>query len=151
MVKVRPATIADLPTLLEFEQGIIAVERPLSKDLKAGHINYYDLEQLIHSDQAMVAVADADGHLVGSGYAKIVQGKPYAKNPRRSYLGFMFVDPALRGRAINQQILDFLEQWSRDQGIKEMVLEVYDGNEPALRAYEKAGFAKNLIQMRKEL
>ncbi|GJM09663.1 MAG: hypothetical protein DHS20C11_19390 [Lysobacteraceae bacterium] len=151
MVKVRPAQIADLPTLLEFEQGIIAAERPLARDLKSGHINYYDLEQLIQSDSAVVAVAETEGRLVGSGYAKIIQGKSYAKNPRRAYLGFMYVDPALRGQAINQTVLDFLEQWSRDQGIKELVLEVYNGNQPALRAYEKAGFAKNLIQMRKEL
>ena len=39
----REATLKDLHTLLEFEQGIIAAERPFDGTLKEGEIHYYDL------------------------------------------------------------------------------------------------------------
>ena len=49
---IRPATIKDLPVLLEFEQGIITAERPFNCTLKEGEIHFYDLKKLIESDKA---------------------------------------------------------------------------------------------------
>ena len=60
----------------------------------------------------------------------------------------MFVDGAWRGKGVNKQILDGLKQWVKSQGIGELRLEVYQQNESAIRAYEKAGFAKHMILMR---
>jgi ribosomal protein S18 acetylase RimI-like enzyme len=44
--------------------------------------------------------------------------------------------------------MEKLVEWCKNRGLKEMRLGVYDSNEPALRAYEKAGFKKHLITMR---
>jgi hypothetical protein len=38
-IKIREATLDDLQTLLEFEQGVIAAERPMDSGLKEGPIN----------------------------------------------------------------------------------------------------------------
>lgn len=148
---VRKATLSDLPKLLEFEQGVIKAERPFDPQLKPDPITYYDLELLIDSEDAEVLVAVDDGNIIASGYALIKQSKPYLKSPRQSYLGFMFVDPDYRGQRINQLIVDGLIDWSRSKGVYEIILDVYDGNQAAIRAYEKAGFEKNLVQMRLNL
>ena len=63
----------------------------------------------------------------------------------------MFVEPEYRGQRINQLIVDGLIQWSRSKGVYEIILDVYDGNTAAIRAYEKVGFEKNLVQMRLNL
>jgi len=39
----RTATLEDLDTLLDFEQGVIAAERPLDPTIKKGDIHYYNL------------------------------------------------------------------------------------------------------------
>ncbi|MEZ0129397.1 GNAT family N-acetyltransferase [Flavobacterium sp. LBUM151] len=64
------------------------------------------------------------------------------------YLGFMFVKPEFRGRGINNLLLNDLKKWVLSKGITEVRLEVYSDNDPAVRAYEKAGFKQILTTMR---
>ena len=59
----------------------------------------------------------------------------------------MFVDPNYRGQGVNKLILDALKDWSKKQQVFHFSLEVYAGNQGAIRAYEKAGFKSNLIEM----
>jgi GNAT superfamily N-acetyltransferase len=63
----------------------------------------------------------------------------------------MFVKPAHRGKAVNQMIVDTLQQWALSKNITELRLEVYHNNPGAIRAYEKTGFAPLLLEMRMEL
>jgi GNAT superfamily N-acetyltransferase len=149
-LKIRPATNDDLDKLLEFEQGIIETERPFDETLREGpHVYYYDLAALIASPDAEVVVAEIGSEIVGSGYARIETSKPYHKHRRYSYLGFMYVVPEHRGKGINKKVLDVLEAWSRSKGMTEIRLEVYDQNASAIRAYEKSGYAKHTLWMRK--
>ena len=147
-INIRPALKSELATLLEFEQCIVAAERPFDKTLKDGNISYYDIGHLIVSNDAQVLVAEIDGKLVGSGYAKKIKAEPFLKHQFFSHLGFMYVDPAHRGKGLIQAIIEQLIAWSKSQGINEVRLEVYDGNKGAMRAYEKAGLTKNLVEMR---
>ena len=148
-VIIRKATHDDLPTLLLFEQGVISAERPFDPTLKEGEIHYYDLHQMISASHIELLVAEIDGKLVGSGYARIEDAKPYLQHKQHAYLGFMYVEPEYRGQGINKAIIEALEAWSILQGIDEMRLDVYDINSFAVKAYEKAGFVKHLLNMRK--
>lgn len=147
----RSATVEDLDTLLQFEQGIVAAERPFDPTLKPGEIHYYDLKALISSPEAEVIVALSGEEIVGSGYAQIREAKDYLQHERFAYLGFMYVKPDFRGQGVNQKVLDALTAWIRQQGIAEIRLEVYAENERAKRAYKKAGFTPNLLEMRMNL
>ena len=146
---VRKAISLDLPVLLEFEQGIITAERPFDNTLKDGEIHYYDIAAMIIADDVEVLVAELNNELIGSGYARIETSKVYLKHPKHAYLGFMYVKPEHRGKGVNKMILDGLTLWSKQQEITELRLDVYDENEPAVKAYEKAGFSKHLDLMRK--
>jgi GNAT superfamily N-acetyltransferase len=147
-IRIRPATTADLPTLLQFEQGVIAAERPMDPTIKDGSINYYNLPAMIASPEVQLLVAELDGNLIASGYARLETGRLYLKHTHHAYLGFMYVDPAHRGKGVNQLIIDALRQWARTHNITELRLDVYVVNEAAIRAYEKAGFEPHLLQMR---
>jgi ribosomal protein S18 acetylase RimI-like enzyme len=147
-LKVRPATHHDLETLLEFEQGVIEAERPFDITLKRGATRYYDLEEMITAPHIELVVAELDGQLVGSGYARIENAKPYLQHVQHGYLGFMYVKPEHRGKGINQKIIERLKTWCVEQGILELRLEVYFLNEPAIKAYEKIGFEKHMFEMR---
>lgn len=147
----RSATVEDLDTLLQFEQGIVAAERPFDSTLKAGEIHYYDLKALILAPDSEVIVATSGEEIVGSGYAQIRPGKDYNSHEYFAYLGFMYVKPAFRGQGINQKVLDALTVWIKQHSIAEIRLEVYAENVGAKRAYEKAGFTPNLLEMRMNL
>ncbi len=150
-ITTRPARIDDLDTLYRFEQGIITAERPFNETLKPGHINYYDLKEMLSLSYAHIVVAVDGDRIIGSGYARIESAKPFLQHEQHSYLGFMYVEPDYRGQGVNQLILDALKAWSVSRGIYELRLHVYNDNAVAIRAYEKAGFEKHLIEMRMEL
>lgn len=150
-VTIRKAAINDLDTLLEFEQGVISTERPFDPTLKPHPTHYYDIEKMIASADVELLVAELEGKLVGSGYARIEDAKPYLRHTQHAYLGFMYVVPEHRGKGINKMIMDVLAAWSASQGMTELRLDVYYQNDSAIRAYEKIGFARHMIAMRKGL
>ena len=147
----RPATQSDLTTLLQFEQGIMAVERPYDHTLKPDPISYYDISELIESPNALVIVAELDGELIGSAYATKKRSLDYVQSEFHAFLGFMYVSPQHRGKGVNQVILKDLLNWSREMNLPEVHLTVYPGNEPAIKAYEKAGFRPYITEMRLHL
>ncbi len=144
----RQAILSDHPILLTFEQGIIQAERPYDPTLQNGQINYYDLKELILSDEAEVLVVECDGQVIASGYAKIKIAQEYFKHREYSYLGFMFVKEEHRGLGVNKLIIDGLIDWSKNKGLDEIRLQVYDDNDSAIKAYEKVGFKKHMVEMR---
>ena len=147
-IHIRKASLEDLPYLLKFEQGIIAAERPFDETLVSGNFHYYDLAERIKDPDAEVVVAEVDGEIVGGGSAIIKDGKTYNTFDQYSFLGFMYVEPAYRGQGVNKLIIEKLVEWSHEKGLKEIRLQVYSDNLPAIRAYEKVGFKKILTEMR---
>lgn len=144
----RQAVPADLPTLLTFEQNIIAAERPFDTTLQEGYISYYDLEKMLHADDAFIVVAVFNNTLIASGYAQIKNSDVFLKHKRHAYLGFMYVVPEQRGKGVSKKIIELLIAWCRQHDITELRLDVYDKNITAMKAYEKAGFTKHLVEMR---
>lgn len=147
-ITIRKAKETDLEKLLEFEQGIIKAERPFDPTLKEGEIHYYDIQKMISNPHIEIVVATIESEIVGSGYARIEEAKPYLNHQSYAYLGFMFTDPSHRGKGINATIIETLKEWCHSQNIHELRLDVYNDNHSAIKAYEKVGFQKHLINMR---
>ncbi|MEM1358408.1 MAG: GNAT family N-acetyltransferase [Bacteroidota bacterium] len=150
-ITLRPATREDLPTLLEFEQGIILAERPMDPTLRSDPISYYDIGELIDREDAEVLVAVDGDLLVGSGYVKEKASRHYVQPAVHAFLGFMYVRPEYRGQGINGRVTEALLNWARTRGLTEARLTVYTKNPGAIRAYDKVGFEQHLIEMRKPL
>ena len=147
-ITIRSATLDDLPILLHFEQGIITAERPFDVTIKEDPVSYYDLKQMILDDNSCVIVAEVDSKVVSSGYAISKRARHYLNHEYYAYLGFMYTDPEYRGRGINALIVEELKKWSNLKGFQEIRLTVYSDNLPAIKAYEKMGFKKHIIEMR---
>jgi ribosomal protein S18 acetylase RimI-like enzyme len=147
-ITTRRATNEDLTQLNEFLQFLVEAERPFDPTLKEGKIIYYDIQELIAHEKSELLVIEANQEVIGCGYAQIRSAKPYQNHELFGYLGFMFVKPEFRGRGLNNLLLNDLKKWVLSQGITEVRLEVYSDNEPAVKAYEKAGFEKIVTTMR---
>jgi len=147
-IVIRKAELHDMDTLLSFEQGVIAAERPFDSTLKKGATNYYDIEKMITATDVELVVVTLENKLIGSGYARIENAKPYLQHAQHAYLGFMYVVPEHRGKGVNRLVIDALTKWAASKNITELRLDVYQNNEPAIAAYEKVGFVKHMVNMR---
>jgi ribosomal protein S18 acetylase RimI-like enzyme len=148
---VRPATAQDLEALNRFQQAIVTAERSFDATIKDGPVSYYDIARMLASDKVRFVVATAGADLVGCGYARIDVAEHYLKHAAQAYLGLMYVKPRYRGQSVNRKIIEALKHWCRSAQVTEMRLEVYHDNIAAIRAYEKSGFRRLLIEMRLDL
>ena len=147
-IKIRKAIPKDLPVLLDFEQRLIAVERPMDTSLEQHKkINYYDLGSFIESDSAELYVATVQEEIIASGYGLIKRNQPKFSHSEFGYIGFIYVKDEYRGQGISKHIFDAIFSWFRTKNIEEVKLTVYEENPSAIKAYEKLGFKKNLIEM----
>ena len=146
---IRTAFADDIKTLLAFEQGVINTERNFDITIKRNDTRYYDLKEMLTNPDIKILVAQSGTEIIGCGYARIENAKPFFEYKRYSYLGFMYVKPEYRGKGVNQKIIEALQQWSFEKEITELRLQVYNENTGAIKAYEKSGFSKLIIEMRK--
>lgn len=147
-IKIRPALLSDLPVLQKFEQGVIQAERPLDPTIKKDPVHYYDLESMILDKDVAVIVAEYEDRIVASGYGMAKRARHYLDHTYYAYLGFMYTNPEFRGKGVNQKILSTLKDWAISRDLTEIRLTVYEDNPGALRAYEKFGFKRHIIEMR---
>ena len=147
-MQIRKARLEDLEVLLQFEQGIIEAERPFDPSMKTERFHYYDIKAMLNRDDCIIVVAENKGTIIGSGSARVLNGKPYNNYNAYAFLGFMYVHPAFRGKGVNSLIIDALKQWANDNELSEIRLQVYSENTSAIKAYEKAGFKPILTEMR---
>ncbi|WP_166383696.1 GNAT family N-acetyltransferase [Polaribacter sp. 11A2H] len=147
-ITIRTASLKDLETLLEFEQGVVAAEKPLDPFLGDGKLSYYNIPELISNKDIYFIVAISNDQIVASGYLRIENSKHYHKNPKHGYIGFIFVKPAFRGNKISNLILESLKNWAVKKDIKELRLDVYSNNSAAIKSYERFGFTKILVNMK---
>ncbi|WP_125558679.1 GNAT family N-acetyltransferase [Pseudoalteromonas rubra] len=150
-MQIRTATPEDLPTLSQLEQAVIAAERPFNKAIKAKGAYYYDLPALLACPDSLLVVGEQDSKIVATGYVQHRQSKAQLAHERHGYLGFMYVDPDYRGQGLNQAIMTYLMNWSKQHEIRDFYLDVYSDNQGAIRAYEKAGFSPCLLEMKVHL
>jgi GNAT superfamily N-acetyltransferase len=149
---IRKALSPDLDRLRELEQALIEAERPFDPTIKRDLVRYYDLEAMIGSpDILLLVVENDDGLIVGTGYARIDTAKAFLIHDRQAYLGFMYLLPECRGLGINARVIATLRDWALSRGVDEFRLEVYSGNIPAMKAYEKMGFRPYSLEMRMQV
>jgi N6-L-threonylcarbamoyladenine synthase len=117
----------DLDALLTLEERCF--EHPWTRGM------YADELARPAGDAVRLAARDrgANARLVGAALAARIGGAWHVMN--------VLVDPAARGRGIGRRLLDELLERTRVLGTGEgWTLEVRDGNDPAIRLYERSGF-----------
>ncbi len=147
-ITIRDAEPQDVPVLLQFEQEIVIAERPFDPTLADDPISYYDIKRLITDPSSKIVVALAGARIIGSGFATILKAQEYLSHENYVNLHFMYTDPEFRGKGVNSLIIGRLKKWAQDKQIPEIRLTVYQDNLQAIKAYEKVGFKKHIIEMR---
>ena len=84
----------------------------------------------------VMLVAEVQGRPVGMAFGLF--DKERAKT---GHAAGMWVDPDARGRGAGRALLDAAIAWARSRALDRLELWVTQGNSPAVRLYERAGFA----------
>jgi hypothetical protein len=109
LIRLREATLEDLPTLLEFEKALIAYEKAFTPNLKETDFNYYDLGSYIQNPGISVVVAEDQNQLVASGYALSVRIKSIKILRSLCFLGLCMWFPNTAGvESIKKYWITFL-------------------------------------------
>lgn len=89
-----------------------------------------------------------DGELAGSiafDPSPSAEGEPFPDAPGQEediwYIHVLAVHPNHGRRGIGSRLLAEAEEYARHAGVRALRLYVWEGNSPAIRAYEKAGYA----------
>lgn len=69
----------------------------------------------------------------------------------RAYVDLLLVTPAAEGNGIGRRLMVHAEEWAREHGCCEVVLDVFASNSAAIAFYTRVGYAPDHIRMAKPL
>lgn len=70
---------------------------------------------------------------------------------RHAYIFLLYVSPEHRRRGIGSALMGQAEAWAKDRGDRQIGLQVFYHNQPALQLYEKLGYQPQSVWMAKPL
>lgn len=122
---IRPATTADLDTLVALEERVFAGDRLSRRSLR--HL-------LTRGHAATLAATAEDGTL--RGYVLVL----YHRGTSRARLYSIAVDPAHRGQGVAAALVGAAEQAARGEGYPALRLEIRRDNAPSLALFRRLGY-----------
>ncbi len=154
-ISIRPPTTADLPTLLRFEQGVISAERPMDPTIKDGPIHYYDFNTMLTSPGYPPRRRRNRQH-TDRRYPRRLRLRPHRALPVTiSNIPIMPTaasctsNPHTAAKASTNSSSTRSKTWARSRKVSPNFASTSTPPTTlAIRAYEKAGFAPYLINMR---
>jgi GNAT superfamily N-acetyltransferase len=143
MLTLRPATPADVPTILTFIRELAAYER----EPDAVVATEADLlrDGWGATPRFTAVIADLDGQ--PAGFALYFTSYSTWRGHHGLRLEDLYVTPPLRGQGIGKALLAHLARIAVDQGCPRLEWDVLDWNAPAIAVYEAVG-AKILTEWR---
>ncbi|MCT7973337.1 GNAT family N-acetyltransferase [Laspinema olomoucense] len=73
------------------------------------------------------------------------------KGDRHAHIFVLYVAPEHRRRGVGSALMEYAENWARERGDRQMGLQVFLNNPPALNLYQKLGYQSHSVWMLKSL
>lgn len=132
---------SDGPEIKHLERGqldeLIDAQNEIFSDyiipMKSSREFFLDFQRSVGGDLRNVFVAMVGGNMVG--YINPVI------DAREAWIGGVGVVPGMRGRGIGHRLMLSAEAFCRSRGVREIYLEVIEGNDRAQKLYEELGFS----------
>lgn len=152
---IRRATLNDLKDIQELNLGLFDYEMEYDFDTyihgwSMGQISAEYFAELINNEFVVVAVVNNEtvGYLAGSVY----HDETYSYyEGLTAELDNMFIKEDYRKFGIGSKMMNSFFDWTREQGAKRVLVTASIGNENTIRFYEKHGFEKLNVTLRKEM
>ena len=155
-MEIRPARSRDIPGMIALLKQVGEVHHVIRPDIfrsGAQKYNEADLETLLKDDARPIFVA-VEGTFV-RGYCfcihKDVVGSAVLTDRKELHIGDLCVDENCRGQGVATKLYDHVCGYAKDCGCAFITLNVWNGNDGAMKFYEKAGLTPRSITMEMKL
>ena len=142
---IRRAEQRDVPGILYLLEQVDMVHHRIRPDLFKGPAVKYgpkELSDLLSDDESPVFVCvNALDQVLGHCFCCMQRHEAHAilTDVKTLYIDDLCVDEAFRGRHIGKALYDFVIEYAKAHGCYNVTLNVWAGNDDALRFYQRQG------------
>ena len=153
---IRFACENDIPQMLDLLLQVGEVHHQIRPDLFRAGAQKYDeatLKRLLKTSDRPILAAEEDGKMVGYAFCilQVTKNDPVLCDRRVLYIDDLCVDESHRGRGIAGALYRRALELARELSCDAVTLNVWWGNDNALRFYENCGLQRQKIGMEKVL
>lgn len=151
-VTIRRAKFKDIPQLDKLLLEVHKIHSDIRPDLfTVGEKKYTDgeLERIIVDEQKPIFVAEHNGKVKGYAFCIFKQNleSKSVTNIKTLYIDDLCVDEDTRGMHIGTKLYNHVIDFARKSGCYNVTLNVWAGNDGAMKFYERIGFKVQKIGM----
>ena len=149
---IRFAETRDIPGMINLLQQVGEVHHQIRPDLfrsGAQKYDHADLELLLKDENRPILIADVDGAVAGYAFCILqeIQGDSVLCDRKVLYIDDICVDEEKRGQGIATALYERVLVFARELGCHSVTLNVWCGNDGAMKFYEKCGMKPQKIGM----
>ena len=155
-MEIRLASNSDIPGMIELLKQVGEVHHQIRPDLFRGGAQKYNeaaLEELLKDPERPIFAAVEDGKMLGYCFCVLeeTQGNPVLCDVKSLYIDDLCVDENCRGKHVGSKLYDHVCGYAREIGCSAITLNVWCGNDNAMRFYESRGMKPRKIYMEAQL
>lgn len=144
-MKIRRAQGKDIPAISKLLGEVLEIHAAIRPDIFIPGTTKYTAEELtriLNDNQKPVYVAiDENDEVLGYAFTQL-QEQPFSTNMvqfKSLFVDDLCVDSSARSQGVGRALLDFVKEEGKRLGCYEITLNVWEGNDSAIRFYEKNG------------
>lgn len=151
-MEIRFAGEQDIPGLINLLKQVGQVHHQIRPDLFHAGAQKYDeeaLKALLKDSRRPIFAAVQDGNVTGYAFCILqeTRNEPALADRKVVYIDDLCVDEAVRGGGVAKALYDHVCAYARTLDCDAVTLNVWCGNDRALRFYEKQGLKPQKIGM----
>ena len=151
-MEIRFAGPRDIPGIIDLLQQVGEVHHRIRPDLFRSGAQKYDeaaLLELFADPHRPILAAIVDGKLAGYAFCILQEtsDNPVLCDRKVLYIDDLCVDEAIRGQGIATALYARVTEYARELGCHAVTLNVWCGNDSAMKFYEKCGMKPQKIGM----
>ena len=149
---IRFANTSDIPGMINLLRQVGQVHHEIRPDLFRCGAQKYDeaaLEELLADPDRPILVADIEDKVAGYAFCifQRVQDDPVLCDRKVLYIDDLCVDEGCRGRGIATALYRRVCEFAKESGCQAVTLNVWCGNDSAMKFYEKCGMKPQKLGM----
>jgi ribosomal protein S18 acetylase RimI-like enzyme len=139
----RKANKGDILRIIELLHQVNMVHHVIRPDLFKPHTTKYneqELEAMLDDDSKPIFVYD-EGTVLGYAFCQVIEVKDnqLLEDIKTLYIDDICVDEEARGKHVGKALYEYVRDYAKSIGCNNITLNVWEGNEPALRFYQNMG------------
>ena len=149
---IRFATQSDIPGMIELLKQVGEVHHQIRPDLFRAGAQKYDeaaLETLLADETRPILIADMDDQVAGYAFCilQVTENDPVLCDRKVLYIDDLCVEEKLRGQGIAGALYRKVLEFARELHCDAVTLNVWSGNDSAMKFYEKCGLKPQKVGM----